>query len=81
MLNKCQICKQNTMAFIWSTSKVIDKEKLGQIEQFKNVVNLERIAHPICWACIKEHNLIISTNTKEEKYAAQKIREIIERNN
>jgi len=56
-VNHCQICWQKTIIFIWSTSRVIDKEKLGKLEQFKSVVNLERIAHPICLACVKEHDL------------------------
>jgi len=56
-VNHCQICWQKTIIFIWSTSRVIDKEKLRQIEQFKNVVNLERNGYPICLACIKELNL------------------------
>lgn len=56
-VNHCKICWQKTIIFIWSTSRVIDKEKLGRMEQFKNVANLERLAYPICLACIKEHNL------------------------
>jgi len=67
MINKCSICWQKTLIFIWSTSRAIDKEKLGQIEQFKDVVNLERLAFPICKACVKEHELL------EEKYVAKKV--------
>lgn len=68
MINKCGICGQNTLVFVWSTSRAIDKEKLRELEQFKHIPNLERQALPICWACIKEHTLIIST--KEEKNGA-----------
>ena len=64
MVNKCEICRQNTLVFIWSTSRAIDKEKLKEIEQFKSVVNLERLGFPLCWHCIAEHHLIVST--KEE---------------
>jgi len=67
MVNKCLICRNNTLVFIWSTSRVIDKEKLGQIEQFKNISHLERIAHPICWACIRKYNLIIGTKEEEDE--------------
>lgn len=81
MVNKCLICRNNTLVFIWSTSKVIDKEKLEQIEQFKNVVNLERIAHPICLVCAKEYNLIANIDKKEEKYATQEIQKIIKGRN
>lgn len=66
MVNRCQICKRQALIFIWSTSKVIDKDKLGEIDQFKNIGNLNRIAHPICWACTKEHNLIISVREAKE---------------
>lgn len=59
MINKCQICKQKTLVFIWSTSRVIDKDKLAQLDQFKAVVNLERLAFPICVACVKEHKLVV----------------------
>lgn len=67
MTDKCKICGSNILIFIWSTSRAIDKEKLGQIEQFKDVVNLERLAFPICKACVKEHELL------EEKYVAKKV--------
>ncbi len=66
-VNHCSICWQKTIVFIWSTSRVIDKEKLEKIEQFKNVVNLERLGYPICWACIKEHTLIVSTKEEEDE--------------
>lgn len=64
MVNKCHICWHNTLIFIWSTSRVVDKKKLAEIDQFKSIVNLARLGFPICWACIKERNLIIGT--KEE---------------
>lgn len=68
MINKCAICWEKTLVFVWSTSRVIDKEKLAKLDQFKNVVNLERLAYPICWHCIQKYNLIIST--KEEQNEA-----------
>lgn len=71
MINRCQICQQKTIVFVWSTSRVIDKEKLAVMEQFKSIVNLERIGFPICWACIRKHHLIIKT--KEEKNETRKI--------
>ena len=58
MVNRCKICLQKTLIFIWSTSRVIDKDKLEEIDQFKNMGNLNRIAYPICLACVKEHDLL-----------------------
>jgi len=66
-VNHCKNCWQKTIVFIWSTSRVIDKEKLGQLDQFKNVINLERLGYPICWACIRKHNLIIGTEEAENE--------------
>lgn len=67
MLNKCKICGQKTLVFIWSTSRAIDKEKLEQINQFKGVPSLNRLAYPICCACIKEHTLIVSSKEVEDE--------------
>jgi len=67
MINRCAICGQNTLVFIWSTSRVIDKDKLGQLDQFKNVINLERLGYPICWACVGKYNLIIGTKEAEDE--------------
>jgi len=78
MINKCKICGEKTIVFLWSTSRNIDKEKLKELSQFQEVPNLDRIAYPICWACIGEHNLIIST--KEDENDAKRVREIIQRN-
>jgi len=67
MVNKCQICQQKTIVFIWSTSRIIDKDKLLEMNQFKTIGNLNRIAYPICLACVKEHNLL------EEKYDTERV--------
>ncbi len=60
-VNHCKICGQKTLIFIWSTSRVIDKEKLAKLDAFKYVINLDRLASPVCWACAKENTLIVST--------------------
>ena len=59
MLNRCQICQQKTLIFVWSTSRAIDKDKLTELDQFKTVVDVNQQAFPICWACIKKYNLIV----------------------
>ena len=67
MVNRCYICWHDTLVFIWSTSRVIDKEKLNKMEQFKSIPNTERIGFPICVGCAKKNKL------KEAKYEPQRV--------
>ncbi len=66
-VNRCKLCGAKTISFIWSTSRNIDQERLKKITQ----ETPRHLAYPICWACIRKHNLIIST--KEDKNDAKKI--------
>jgi len=56
--HKCKVCGEDALFFIWSTSRVIDKDKIGLMEQFDSIMDLERIGVPICVACVKKYKLL-----------------------
>ena len=56
-IDKCELCLQKTIFFIWSTSQRIDKDILSKIKEFRHSIYLERIGHPICCACVKKEML------------------------
>jgi len=60
MPDPCILCNEKSLFFIWTTSRVLDTERLFKIREFARE-NKKRILTEgavVCQSCAHKHNLI-----------------------